>query len=143
MDKMNTLAEDQSLEKYDHPRCSWHILFATRTELHNLHHTRTANDFKDAWTALVNEYGLQEENAYLQKVQKIIDDETEQKDSQMDTNICKDVKMEVDPPISCNDVKMEVNPPKLLISHPSDHFEGHVDVKRGPQNADNLDAPTV
>lgn len=68
MDKMNTLAEDQSLEKYDHPRCSWHILFGTRTELDNLHHARTANDFKDAWTALVNEYGLQEENAYLQKV---------------------------------------------------------------------------
>ncbi|BAS97021.1 Os06g0245050 [Oryza sativa Japonica Group] len=84
MDKMSTLAEDQSLEKYDHPRCSWHILFGTRTELDNLHHARTANDFKDAWTALVNEYGLQEENAYLQK--------------EMDIDICKDVKMEVDPP---------------------------------------------
>lgn len=87
MDKMNTGARsekiDQSLQKYDHPRCRWHILFGTKSELHNLYHARTASDFEDTWTALVNEYGLQEENAYLQKAQMLIDDETKSNDSQV------------------------------------------------------------
>uniref|UniRef100_I1QID2 Uncharacterized protein n=1 Tax=Oryza glaberrima TaxID=4538 RepID=I1QID2_ORYGL len=33
MDKMNGARSekiDQSLQKHDHPRCSWHILFGTR-----------------------------------------------------------------------------------------------------------------
>ncbi|EAY74402.1 hypothetical protein OsI_02290 [Oryza sativa Indica Group] len=57
--------------------------------------------------ALVNEYGLQEENAYLQKAQMLIDGETKPNDPQeIDRDNCKDVKMET---------------PKLLISHPSNH----------------------
>uniref|UniRef100_A0A0E0L263 Uncharacterized protein n=1 Tax=Oryza punctata TaxID=4537 RepID=A0A0E0L263_ORYPU len=87
MDKLNTGARskqiDQSLEKYDHPRCSWHILFGTRSELHNLYHARTAIDFEDAWMALVDEYGLQEGNAYLQKAQMLLNDETEPNYSQI------------------------------------------------------------
>lgn len=46
-------------------------------------YARTANDFEDAWTALVNEYGLQEENAYLHKAQMLIDDEMKPNDSQV------------------------------------------------------------
>uniref|UniRef100_A0A0E0ENA0 Uncharacterized protein n=1 Tax=Oryza meridionalis TaxID=40149 RepID=A0A0E0ENA0_9ORYZ len=86
MDKMNTGARsekiDQSLQKYDHPRCRWHILF-------------------------VNEYGLQEENACLQKAQMLIDDETKPNDSQ-----------EID--TDRKDVKRVVEAPKLIISHHSD-----------------------
>ncbi|EAY96199.1 hypothetical protein OsI_18084 [Oryza sativa Indica Group] len=111
MDKMNTGARsekiDQSLQKYDHPRCRWHILFGTKSELHNLYHARIASDFEDTWTALVNEYGLQEENAYLQKAQMLIDDETKPNDSQ-----------EID--TDRKDVKREVEAPKLIISRHSD-----------------------
>ncbi|EAY76665.1 hypothetical protein OsI_04621 [Oryza sativa Indica Group] len=70
-------------------------------------YARTANDFEDAWTALVNEYGLQEENAYLHKAQMLIDDEMKPNDSQeIDTNR--------------KDVKRALEATKLLISHPSE-----------------------
>uniref|UniRef100_A0A0E0FWD8 Uncharacterized protein n=1 Tax=Oryza nivara TaxID=4536 RepID=A0A0E0FWD8_ORYNI len=85
MDKMNGARSEkinQSLQKYDHPRCN-------------------------AWTALVNEYGLQEENAYLHKAQMLIDDEMKPNDSQeIDTNR--------------KDVKRALEATKLLISHPSE-----------------------
>uniref|UniRef100_A0A0D9Y757 Uncharacterized protein n=1 Tax=Oryza glumipatula TaxID=40148 RepID=A0A0D9Y757_9ORYZ len=104
MDKMNGARSEKINHMITHAAVGTYYL--ARGQNYTTY-ARTANDFEDAWTALVNEYGLQEENAYLHKAQMLIDDEMKPNDSQeIDTNR--------------KDVKRALEATKLLISHPSE-----------------------